>query len=156
MRTNEEDTTVKEIVKRLETKSYNSTKPRIMETKCIEKQRKYHINNTNNDNIDYIEDRSSKKTRNMNLDLAYPVIRKKSEESDNMKNRESKCNIANNEMINIIELSSHDVVSSIEKTISNFNNVNNGECPIIECSKEMEFEEFEVLSDQPYDSLNEK
>lgn len=136
-----------------------------METKCIEKQRGVsECNNTKQDILEDVEDRITKKTRNTNLDLAYASILKKPHESDNIKHNESECKLASNNgssgnMINVIELSSLDIKSIEKKSsssiIDNFNE--NGKCPkieCIECSVGMEFEEFEVLSDQPYDSLN--
>lgn len=119
----EHEDKVKKIVKLLET----STKPRILEEKCIEKE-KVSTNYAKEDLAQTMIDLESsaktlKKTRNMKLDMAYDSILKKS--------HEKKSNFSDT------------------KKINDQNSVKNRSVDF----KLDEFEVFEFLGDQPFDSL---
>lgn len=74
-----EDNTVKDIVQRLESKEIKvmSTKPRILESMSLEKQKEESICPDKFDNKSTYFQQKSKKTRNTNLDLAFESICKK-------------------------------------------------------------------------------
>lgn len=168
------DENVKNIISRIESKSNDNSKPRIIESRCIEKRAQTFNENPNLSKssqnslnasqhcAELDQNQKIKVTRNKNLDLALASLIKKKDKNVSIKplpiedNEENKSKSENN-LSETVTSSTHFNWSmsgnSFEKEFISNDTRLIGPPKVF---SEIEFEEFEILDDQPYDSLNSK